>query len=277
MRLVIVSNRLPFTVAFQEGAPQFRDSSGGLVTGLWSYLERHNAAATKPLEYVWMGWPGATIPPEHQGRVTEMGRAKYRACPVYLTEESMERFYHGFCNKSIWPLFHYFPYLVRFEEEYWTKYQQVNLAFRDALLECLQPNDVVFVHDYQLTLLPKLIREKFPDMPIGFFLHIPFPSFEVFRLRPRAWRTEILEGLLGASLIGFHTHDYTRHFLSSVVRMIGIEHHLGRILLPDRMVKVDTFPMGIDFEKYWEAAASRETQEEVARLRDQFDGNKVLF
>lgn len=277
MRLVIVSNRLPFTVDLSEGEPQFRDSSGGLVTGLWSYLERHNAGAAEPLEYIWMGWPGASVPPEQQSRVTEMGRAKYRAWPVYLSEESMERFYHGFCNKSIWPLFHYFPYLVKFEEEYWTEYRQVNLAFRDALLECLQPDDVVFVHDYQLMLLPKLIREKFPDMPIGFFLHIPFPSFEVFRLLPRAWRTEIMEGLLGASLVGFHTHDYTRHFLSCVVRTIGIEHHLGRILLPDRIVKVDTFPMGVDFAKYWDAASSPETLEEIDKLREKFTGQKVIF
>ena len=99
-------------------------------------------------------------------------------------------------------------------------------------------------------LLPKLVREKFPEMPIGFFLHIPFPSWEIFRMLPRAWREEIIEGLLGASLIGFHTHDYVRYFLTSVLRTAGYEHQLGSLTLRDRVVKVDTFPMGVEFERF---------------------------
>ena len=277
MRLVVVSNRLPFTVSLKEGVPRFKVSSGGLTSGLWSYLERGLAGVSERPDFVWVGWPGASIPPEHQAAVAEYGVRKFKAMPVFLPEQSMDRFYHGFCNKTLWPLFHYFPYLTRYEEDYWQEYQHTNQAFSEALLKILRPDDICWVHDYQLMLLPRLIRERFPDMPIGFFLHIPFPSFEVFRLLPAAWRIELIEGLLGASLIGFHTHDYTRHFLGCVLRTSGYEHQLGQLTIRDRIVKVDTFPMGIDFEKFAQAACARETEERVAELRQKCAGQKVIF
>jgi trehalose 6-phosphate synthase/phosphatase len=153
----------------------------------------------------------------------------------------------------------------------------VNDAFFAEVRELLQPGDVVWVHDYQLMLLPRLIREHFPNVPVGFFLHIPFPSFEIFRLLPSAWRVEILEGLLGASLIGFHTHDYTRHFLSCVLRTLGHDHHLGSITLRDRSVKADTFPMGVDFDKFFQAAGSEDCERRILKLRDKFRNLKVIF
>lgn len=277
MRLVIVSNRLPFTVSTQEEQPVFKVSSGGLTTGLWSYLERCQPETAQQTEFLWLGWPGSSVAPEHQGMVRDYANKQFKAVPVFLTEDSMERFYHGFCNKTLWPLFHYFPSLTRYEADYWREYQQVNRFFADALLEVLRPDDVLWVHDYQLMLVPRLIREKFPEMPIGFFLHIPFPSWEVFRLLPRTWRSEIIEGLLGASLIGFHTHDYTRDFLTSVLRTVGYEHQLGSLTLRDRVVKVDTFPMGIDFQRFAQAAASPETEIQVAELRGKCSGQKVIF
>jgi trehalose 6-phosphate synthase/phosphatase len=277
MRLIIVSNRLPFTVSLKEGAPRYKPSSGGLTTGLWSYLERERAAPAGQLEFVWMGWPGANIPTEHQAEVSQYGETHYRALPVFVPEESMERFYHGFCNRTLWPLFHYFPTFARFEEDYWQEYQHVNQLFGEALLRVLRPDDLLWVHDYQLMLLPRLVRERFPEMPIGFFLHIPFPTFEVFQLLRASWRSELIEGLLGASLIGFHTHDYARHFLSCVLRTVGHEHNLGRLLLGERVVKVDTFPMGIDFEKFSQAAASPAIDERLAGLREKFAGQKVIF
>jgi trehalose 6-phosphate synthase/phosphatase len=277
MRLVVVSNRLPFTVAIEEGKPRFTPSAGGLTTGLWSYLERSRADAAKGLDFLWVGWPGAGIAPEQEAAVREFGQAQYRACPVFLPEESMDRFYLGFCNRTLWPLFHYFTTLVRFQEDHWQEYQRVNGAFADALAGVLRPDDLLWVHDYHLMLLPRLVRERFPDMPIGFFLHIPFPSFEVFRLLPRPWRTEIIEGLLGAGVIGFHTHDYTRDFLTSVLRTVGYEHHLGDLTLRDRVVKVDTFPMGIDFERFATAATTEETESRLTELRAKCDGKKVIF
>jgi len=277
MRLVIVSNRLPFTVSLREGRPRFRVSSGGLTSGLWSYLERGATAAEARPDFMWAGWPGAEVPLEHQPAVTEYGVARFKAAPVFLSDEGIDRFYHGFCNKTLWPLFHYFPDLTRYEQDYWEEYQKVNRAFAEAVLKVLRPDDICWVHDYQLMLLPRLIREHHPDLPIGFFLHIPFPSFEVFRLLPAAWRTEIIEGLLGASLIGFHTHDYTRHFLGCVLRTCGYEHQLGQLTLRDRVVKVDTFPMGIDFDKFARAAGAPDTEERVAELRAKCVGHKVIF
>jgi trehalose 6-phosphate synthase/phosphatase len=189
----------------------------------------------------------------------------------------MDRFYLGFCNKTIWPLFHYFPTLARYEEEYWQEYQSVNRRFGEAVVNALQPDDLLWIHDYHLMLLPKLVREKFPEMPIGFFLHIPFPSWEIFRMLPRAWREEIIEGLLGSSLIGFHTHDYVRYFLTSVLRTAGYEHQLGSLALRDRVVKVETFPMGVEFDRFAQAAASRETESQVTELRQKCAGQKVIF
>jgi trehalose 6-phosphate synthase/phosphatase len=277
MRLVIVSNRLPFTVVKEDGGLQFKVSSGGLTTGLWSYLERGAAGSEERPEFVWLGWPGASVAPEDEPAVKAYAEKEFKALPVFLPEDKMERFYHGFCNKTLWPLFHYFPDLARYEEDYWEEYKQVNRMFAEAVLKVLRPDDLVWVHDYQLMLVPGLIREQFPDMPIGFFLHIPFPSYEVFRLLPRVWRVELIEGLLGSSLVGFHIHDYTRDFLTSVLRTVGYEHQLGSLTLRDRVVTVDTFPMGIDFERFAQAAASPQTEARVAELRANCAGLKVIF
>ncbi len=276
MRLVVVSNRLPFTVSFKEGAPEFRPSAGGLTTGLWSYLERPPGNGKEHRDFLWMGWPGASVRPEHEAAVQEYG-ARFNSSPVFLPEESMDRFYLGFCNKTIWPLFHYFPTLTTYEEEHWAEYGKVNQTFAEAVVKALRPDDLLWIHDYHLMLLPKLVRERFPEMPIGFFLHIPFPSWEIFRMLPRAWREEIIEGLLGASVIGFHTHDYVRYFLTSVLRTAGYEHHLGSLGLRDRVVEVETFPMGVEFDRFMAAASSPETEARVEELRGKCLGQKVIF
>ncbi len=277
MRLVNISNRLPFTVTVKDGKLRFKDSPGGLTTGLWSYLEHAKQTGAGPVDSLWIGWPGSTIAEEFHEKVKARALKEYKAHPVFLTEDAMNRFYLGFCNKTIWPLFHYFPTYATYEEENWQEYRQVNQAFFEAVRDQLQPGDVVWVHDYQLMLLPKLIREHFPTQSIGFFLHIPFPSFEVFRVLPSAWRTELLEGLLGASVVGFHTHDYTRHFLSCVLRTLGREHHLGQITLRERTVKADTFPMGVNFDKFDETARSADVEERLIKLKDKFAGRKLIF
>jgi len=277
MRLVIVSNRLPFTVAFKDGSPEFKPSAGGLTTGLWSYLNRKKLDGVERPDFLWMGWPGASVPPEHEAAVRTYAEQQFKSSPVYLPEESMDRFYLGFCNKTLWPLFHYFPMLTHYEEENWETYRHVNRVFSEAVVNALRPDDALWIHDYHLMLLPKLVREKFPDMPIGFFLHIPFPSWEIFRMLPRPWREEILDGLLGSSLIGFHTHDYARDFLTSVLRTSGFEHQLGSLTLRDRVVEVDTFPMGVEFDRFEQAAKSQETKLRVEELRQKCVGQKVIF
>jgi trehalose 6-phosphate synthase/phosphatase len=277
MRLVIASNRLPFTVSFHDGLPQFKPSTGGLTTGLWSYLDRHSQNGTEPPDHLWMGWPGADIPAEHETTVLAYAEQEFKSTPVFIPDEKMDRFYHGFCNKTLWPLFHYFPTLTHYEEESWAEYQQVNRLFAEAVVKVLKPDDLLWIHDYHLMLLPKLVRERFPEMLIGFFLHIPFPSWEIFRMLPRAWREEIIEGLLGSSLVGFHTHDYVLYFLTSVLRTVGYEHQLGSLTLRDRAVKVDTFPMGVEFDRFAQAALARETEWQVGKLRQTCVGQKVIF
>ena len=185
-RLIIVSNRLPFTVRRKENRIAFDESAGGLVTGLSTFLDSYKYHLAREEKHVWLGWPGSTIPEECKEEVRRRALAERGSYPVFLDERDMEQFYWGFCNKTLWPLFHYFTTYAIYEEEFWQTYQRVNEQFCDALLELLKPDDVVWVQDYHLMLLPRLLKEKSPQTLIGFFLHIPFPSFEVFRLLPHA-------------------------------------------------------------------------------------------
>ncbi|MBI4536105.1 MAG: bifunctional alpha,alpha-trehalose-phosphate synthase (UDP-forming)/trehalose-phosphatase [Ignavibacteriae bacterium] len=275
-RLIIVSNRLPFSVHETDGELDFRESAGGLVTGLRSYLESQEKEDSR-LDYVWVGWPGNTVSNAVTEQLKARALAEHRSYPVFLTQEEMDNFYFGFCNRTIWPLFHYFPSYTTYEEELWKHYKRVNEIFCNALVDLTRAGDIVWIHDYHLMLLPGMLKAKSPHIPIGFFLHIPFPTFEVFRLLPVRWRREILDGILGADLIGYHTYDYSNAFLQSVLRILGYEHHLGRITLPSRIVRVETFPMGIDFEKIHTAIHDPEVQQERDDLKKTLTDVKVVL
>ncbi len=275
--MVIVSNRLPFTVKLEGDGIQLTPSVGGLATGLRSYLESIPFASAHIKEFIWVGWPGSTIAAEAQESTRAHLFTERRAIPVFLSEEDVENFYMGFCNSTIWPLFHYFPMYTKYDQGYWQQYRQVNQAFADALAEIIRPGDVVWIHDYHLTLLPKLLRKQSPGATIGFFLHIPFPTFEIFRLLPGAWRRDILEGLLGADLVGFHTFDYMQDFLRCILRVLGHAHNMGKITLSDRVVNAGSFPMGIDFKSFFEAAMSRDVREEREKLLDQLGRLKIIL
>lgn len=255
MRLLIVSNRLPVALSRENGKFHFEKSAGGLVSGLSDFLKGLGKDEEDITDYIWMGWPGMTIEEEDQAQVRYTVEEKYNASPVFLSQKLMDKVYLGFCNKTIWPLFHYFPNYASFDKEFWKEYIRSNEIFCEEVLKVLQPGDIVWVHDYHLMLLPAMLRKQVNN-PIGFFLHIPFPTFEMYRLLPKESRAGILEGLLGADLIGFHTHDYTQYFLRSVLRILGLENHMGTIDLPDRVVKVATFPMGIEFDKFHEMDVS---------------------
>ncbi len=276
MRLLVVSNRLPINVAEKEGKLTFQQSAGGLVSGLSAYLASLQGASANS-EYIWVGWPGITVEDDLQAEVKSSMQTEFQAYPVFLPEDAMEDFYHGFCNKIIWPLFHYLPSYAIYDEAYWTQYQRVNETFCAAVMDIIRPGDVVWIHDYHLMLLPLLLRRKMPDVPIGFFLHIPFPSFEIFRLLPEAWRTEILAGLLGADLIGFHTHEYTQYFLRCVRRILGHQNDMGLIRMEDRVVKAGTFPMGIDFDRFNRAGKAPEALKEKAKLKKNLADVKVVL
>jgi trehalose 6-phosphate synthase/phosphatase len=273
-RLIVVSNRLPFTIREADGQLQFTEATGGLVTGMKSYLE---GAAKTSMSSLWVGWPGSTLAPEVQAAARERALAEAQALPVFLTAEAMEQFYHGFCNKTIWPLFHYFPVYTTYAEEHWEEYRRVNQQFCDVLAETARAGDVIWVHDYHLMLLPALLRDRLPDVSIGFFLHIPFPSFEIFRLIPGRWRKAILEGLLGADLIGFHTYEYCQHFLQSVLRILGHEHQMGRLVLPSHVVHCKTFPMGIDYARFSTGAADPDVESERRKLRTEIGDRRLIL
>ncbi|MCI0707850.1 MAG: bifunctional alpha,alpha-trehalose-phosphate synthase (UDP-forming)/trehalose-phosphatase [Ignavibacteriae bacterium] len=276
-RLVIVSNRLPFSAKVENGSLHFGAVSGGLATGLSSFLGSYKEHFPKQQNHLWVGWPGATIDEQYHNQLRKQALEKHNAYPVFLSEHDMENFYQGFCNSTIWPLFHYFPSSTIYNDDYWDQYVKVNELFADTLAGILGKGDVVWMQDYHLMLLPHLLRKRQPRAEIGFFLHIPFPSFEMFRLLPLRWRRAILEGLLGADLIGFHTHEYTHHFLQSVLRTLGHDHSMGQISLPNRVVKADTFPMGIDYKRFVDACSAKETEDEKLKLKQALGDAKTIL
>lgn len=276
-RLLIVSNRLPITVEQNQGEFVFKASSGGLVSGISSVLSSLTQSKIPAEDHLWIGWPGVEVPEPQQEAVSKRLKSLFKATPVFVAEAMMNRFYHGFCNKLIWPLFHYFPSLVVFEESLWDDYKKVNEIFCQAVLSAAKSTDIVWIHDYHLMLLPSLLRVRLPNLKIGFFLHIPFPSFEIFRLLPDSWRRAVLEGLLGADLVGFHTHDDAQYFLRCVLRILGFEHTLGRLVLPNRLVMVDSFPLGVDFGRFQQAARSEEVHTEVEKLKQNLAGRRAIL
>ncbi|MBN2610711.1 MAG: bifunctional alpha,alpha-trehalose-phosphate synthase (UDP-forming)/trehalose-phosphatase [Bacteroidales bacterium] len=253
-RIIIVSNRLPINISIFNGQINVEPSVGGLATGM--------SSVHKFYETVWIGWPGLDFDTLDFTLLDDINRKleENNCIPVYLNENEMENYYFGFSNKTIWPLYHYFTQYVEYEDVFWHAYVDVNKRFAEKVLDFIKDDDIIWVHDYHLQLLPKMIKDARPDMLIGFFLHIPFPSFELFRSLP--WRREIIEGMLGADLLGFHTYDYERHFISSVRRLLGYDINLNQISFENRIVKVDSFPMGIDYERYNKAATKLKDKHE---------------
>ncbi len=267
-KLLIISNRLPVSVIKKDGKLIFTHSDGGLATGL--------SSAGKGMQKLWMGWPGIAsddlTSKEKRQIISEL--KKVNCIPIFLTDKQVNSFYFGYSNTTIWPLFHYFALYTKYPAEYWKGYQEVNKIFCHEAARYTDTNTLVWIHDYQLMLLPELLRNERPKASIGFFLHIPFPSFETFRLLPQ--RAAILRGLLGADLIGFHTYSYTRHFLSSVLRVLGCEINLGRVTYGDRVIRTDAFPISIDYKKFATAVKKAKAQKEIASLRKAKDQKMIL-
>ena len=267
-KTIIVSNRLPLQISIEEDSLIVTPSVGGLATGMKSVHADGNG--------VWVGWSGINedeLSPELSKKVDSKVRAE-KCISVPLTTTDIKEYYEGFSNKTLWPLFHYFMEYSIFQEHEWEAYKRVNLKFAEVVIENLEDGDTVWVHDYQLLLLPHLIKEQRPNTNIGFFLHIPFPSFEIFRTFPK--REEILRGMLGADLLGFHTYDYERHFLSSIKRIIRLDVNFNNISFHDRVISVDSFPMGIDYDKFHNAALkSNNTVREKAALSLQTEGESI--
>jgi trehalose 6-phosphate synthase/phosphatase len=270
-RLVVVSNRLPLTLRRGSAKKWVGEpSTGGLVTALGPVIQGTGG--------LWLGWPGEgpdRADPRRQ-EALEVWEHEKGFVAVDLPRSLATRFYQGYPNQALWPLFHQFPSLLEFSPESWAAYVEANERFRDAVLEHLRPGDLVWIHDYHLMLLPRLLREAAPDAAIAFFLHIPFPASEVFRILPR--REEILLGVLGADYAAFQTHRHLSHFRSSVLRVLGLSSSMERVFLEGRAVQLEARPIGIAPESFVGLLeGDRAVHGALQRLRRRFEGRRLLL
>ena len=262
--LVIVANRLPVDRVYEEdGTPGWRRSPGGLVSALEPVLRSNDGA--------WIGWPGGTE--EGLEPFTEDG---LKLIPVALSAEEIENFYEGFSNGTLWPLYHDLVAKPEFHRPWWEAYVEVNQRFAAAAAEVAAEGATVWVQDYQLQLVPQLLRDLRPDLRIGFYLHIPFPPTELFQQLP--WRRQILEGLLGADLIGFQLAGGAANFVRLVRQRVGHRTLRDTIDLPDgRRVRASNFPISIDASGFEELARSESVERRAADIRSALGDPETVF
>lgn len=265
-KTIIVSNRLPVKIVEKDGEYLLSPSEGGLATGLGSVYKKG--------DNIWIGWPGIDVPEDRQQEVTDK-LAKLNLIPVFLSPDEINLYYEGFSNEVLWPVFHYMVTYANFEQTYWDFYQSVNNKFKDTVCEHLNEGDTIWVHDYQLLLLPGMIRTEQLHVTIGFFQHIPFPSYEIFRLIP--WREELISGMFGADLLGFHTFDDVRHFLSAASRLSMAKISDNIITYKERQIVVESFPMGIDADKFEELVTDPVVISDIESLKESMQGNKMVL
>jgi len=262
--VVAVANRLPA----RHGGDGWELSPGGLVTALRPVMAGHEGA--------WVGWDGGS-----KGMPSALPGADIRLLPIRLSAAQLRDYYHGFANATLWPLLHDAIEKPRFERAWWQSYRQVNAAFAGRALAALgeRPGALAWVHDYHLMLVPQLIREQRPDQPVGFFLHVPWPSPDIFARLP--WRQEVLLGLLGADVVSFHTERYRTNFLQACARCLpdtGVQVDGSAIKLPDqRVVSTTSAPISIDAAEFGRVASDPATGREIEALRQQFAGRTVLL
>jgi trehalose 6-phosphate synthase/phosphatase len=261
-RVLIVSNRLPISVTRERQGLKIAASAGGLATGLAGV---HGGA-----ESLWIGWPG------HSEQLSAAESAflarTYRdrqVRAVDLTADEVDRYYERFCNGVLWPLFHYLIGQLPLDVEGFDLYEAINRRFADAVVAEHRPGDLIWVHDYQLMLVPRLVRDRIPDAAIGYFHHIPFPSSDVFRTLP--FRDQLLHGILGADVIGFHVPAYVRNFASAALLRLGVPTDVDRMRWDNRTIRIGVFPMGVDAASFDRAARSPELLAEVGTLRQPED------
>jgi len=256
-RIVIAANRLP--VARVED--QWQTSPGGLVSALVPIVQERGGS--------WVGWTGmADFAPEpfsHDG-------IEHR--PVPLSPADLDGYYYGFCNRTLWPLYHDALRVPQYHRHWWVPYREVNRRFAEETASALQANDVAWIQDYQLQLVPGMLRELRDDVTIGFYLHIPFPPLELFARLP--WRREVLEGLLGADVITFQTRLGRHNFARCAKRFAGAEGGTRQLRVGDRTVRLKTAPISIDTPRFIAAAKSPSVRELAARLRSELGEDRTV-
>src|SRR4029077_2195083 len=206
----------------------------------------------------WIGWTGADSEEDEEERQASLRSWKdsEHCIAIDLPPEIGLRFYEGYANQTLWPVFHYFPAQLKFDARDWDAYVEANKIFCKTVLNHYQPGDLIWVHDYHLILLPQMLRDELPDAAIGFFLHIPFPSSEIFPVLPR--REELLQRLLGADLLAFQTHGHLQQFRSSLLRVLGVESKINEVPIGGRVARLEALPIGIAPEEYTQLLAHNE-------------------
>jgi trehalose 6-phosphate synthase/phosphatase len=274
-RIIIVAYRLPFTIKRTNEGTELFQNSGGLVSAVLSLAEQVGQSTSDQAPKIhWVGQAG--------NELADLPRSVFEnesfvAHPVFIDDEVHKRFYEGFANDLIWPLFHYFPTYASFREEDFEAYQQANTRFLEELTAIIEPGDLIWIQDFQLMLLPGMLRQAVPNASIGYFFHIPFPNYEIIKLLPRVWRQALIGGVLGADVVGFHTTDYVQHFLQSVTEVLALPNINQRIVLPERSVVVKDFPISIDFNKFNLESQTPEVIEIKERYQKLVQPHKLIF
>ncbi len=262
--MIAVANRLPV----QQGEDGWELSPGGLVTAMRPVMATHPGA--------WVGWDGGT-----RGMPDTLPESDVSLQPISLSAAQVRDYYRGFANATMWPLLHNAIEKPRFERSWWRAYQEVNRTFAERTLAALDelPDALAWVHDYHLMLVPQLIRNRRPDQRIGFFLHVPWPSPDIYARLP--WREQVLWGLLGADVVSFHTDEYRHNFLRSCVRQLGdsgLKVRGSSVVLPDgRVVATATAPISIDARQFAALADDPDVKRGVQELEEQFSGRTLLL
>lgn len=261
---VVIANRLPVDrVVGPTGKTMWRTSPGGLVTALEPVMLSNGGA--------WIGWHGAA-----DEKVKPFDHNGMHLVPVPLSESEVAEYYEGFSNSTLWPLYHDVVAPPQFHREWWDAYVRVNRRFAEKAAEVAQTNAVVWVQDYQLQLVPQMLRELRPDLRIGFFLHIPFPPAELFQQLP--WRRQILEGLLGADLVGFQMPGAAQNFVRLVRQRVGHKTHRDTIYLPDgRLVMAKAYPISIDAKGFEELARNPDVIARAAEIRESLGNPRTIL
>lgn len=266
-RLILVSNRLPITAHYEGQQLFLQQSGGGLATGLKGARAREGS--------IWVGWPGEvpTAARARQQLEAELSSQGLRA--IFLTRAELKGFYEDYSNAAVWPVFHDLIDQLPLEITGWEMYEEINERFARAVADVYQEGDVVWVNDYHLMLVPAQIRKLLPNAHIGFFLHIPFPHPDMFRVLPQ--RQALIYGLLGADLLGFHTRSYADHFLAAVQAISGERIQGSTIRMRGRSVRVEAFPMGIDAETWETRARSTPVAKQVLSLMQDAGKRKIIL
>jgi alpha,alpha-trehalose-phosphate synthase [UDP-forming] len=263
-RFLVVSNRLPYRLSVLDERVVFERGAGGLVTAMDPIIRLTGGT--------WIGWSATydTLPDKIRLGSNQGTSRDYFLKPVSLSPAEVERYYLGYSNKTLWPLFHYFQEHCEINPAQWQTYKDVNRRFADAIIDEYEEGDLIWIHDYHLMLVPSMVRRAIPEAKIGFFLHIPFPSVEIFLIEPHA--EELLDGLMGADLIGFHSESYAYNFIDAVVNLTGFRYERAqmRVNLDGRTLTLRAIPISVDFAQFERVASGVEIPAKVEEIRNNY-------